>query len=218
MPSKKKIVEICHRIYNNGYVSAYEGNVSERIGKEKFLITRSGICKGDIKEKDILVVDINGKVLEGKGKISTESKVHLYIYKKRKDINSVVHCHPIYTSILSVLGKDLTRHIFPEVVLTLGKVPLCKYETPSTEKLAKSLEPYINYSLAFILQNHGAVTIGQTIEDAYFKMEKLEHTAEIVYKAELAGKINILPRKKVEELINISEETYNIITDRRNIF
>jgi L-fuculose-phosphate aldolase len=218
MPNRKKIVEICHRIYNNGYVSAYEGNVSERINKNYFLITRSGICKGDVTEKDVLLVDTNGKVLEGKGKISTESRVHLYIYKKRKDINSVVHCHPVYTSILSILGKGLTRHIFPEVVLSLGKVPLCKYETPSTAKLAKSLEPYVNYSHAFILQNHGAATIGQTIEDAYFKMEKLEHTAEIIYKANLAGKIRALPKKKVEELISISEETYNIKTDRRNIF
>jgi L-fuculose-phosphate aldolase len=218
MPSKKKIVEICHKIYNNGYVSAYQGNVSERISKEKFFITRSGVCKGYVSEKDILVIDINGKVLEGKGKVSTESKVHLYIYKKRKEIKSVVHCHPVYSSILSILGKGLTRHIFPEIILSLGKVPLCKYATPSTEKLAESLDPYVNYSLAFILQNHGAVTIGETIEDAYFNMEKLERTAEIVYKANLMGKISVLPKSKVDELVSISKKIYDIKTDRRNIF
>jgi L-fuculose-phosphate aldolase len=218
MPNKKKIVDICHRIYNNGYVSAYQGNVSEKIGRDKFFITRSNVCKGYVSEKDILTVDINGKVLEGKGKISTESKIHLYIYKKRKEIKSVVHCHPIYSSIFSILGKGLTQHIFPEIILYMGKVPLCKYATPSTENLAKSLEPYVNYSLAFILQNHGAVTIGESIEDAYFNMEKLEHTAEIVYKAGLMGKVNVLPKKKVEELVSISKKIYNIKMDRRNIF
>lgn len=218
MDNKKKIVNICHKIYNNGFVSAYQGNVSARTKGNKFLITRSGICKGDVLQKDILLVDEKGKILEGKGKVSTESKLHFYIYKKRKDVNSVIHCHPVYSSIFSILGKGLAQHVFPEVVVSLGKVPLCKYETPSTDNLAQSLEPFVDSSYAFILGNHGAVTVGKTLEEAYYRMETLEHTAEIIYKASLLGEVKTLPKKKVEELVEISEKIYNIKIDKRNIF
>ncbi len=218
MENRKRIIEICHRIYKYGFVSAYEGNVSVRTKSGKFLITRSGVCKGDVLEKDILLVNKKGKVLEGKGKVSTENRLHFFIYNRRADINSVVHCHPIYSSIFSILGKGLTQHLFPETILSLGKVPLCKYETPSTDKLAESLGPYVEFSSAFILQNHGAVTIGKTIDEAYYRMETLEHTAEIVYKASLLGKTKSLPMKKIEELLRISEKTYNVKIDRRNIF
>ncbi len=217
MSSKKKLVEICHKVYAKGFVAAYDGNISARTENNNVLITRSGICKGDIKEKDIIEIDLSGKVISGKGKISTEHKIHLYAYKKRKEVNAVVHCHPIYATVLALLGEGLDKHFLPEVFLTIGKVPLCKYATPSTAQVPKSLEPYINYSWAMLLQNHGAVTLGETLDDAYFKMEKLEHAAKIILLARLIGKPKKLSKKNITDILKISESTYGIIPDKRNI-
>ena len=98
MSQKKKLVEICHKVYFKGFVAAYDGNISVRTKNNTVLITRSGICKGDVTERDIIEIDLNGKVLSGKQKISTEHKIHLYAYQKRKEVNAVVHCHPTYAT------------------------------------------------------------------------------------------------------------------------
>ena len=217
MSSKKKLVEICHKVYAKGFVAAYDGNISCRISDSTILITRSGICKGDVKEKDLIEIDLNGKAVSGKGKISTEHKIHLLAYQKRKEVNSVVHCHPVYATAFALLGEGLDKHYLPEVFLTIGKVPLCKYATPSTDKVPKSLEPYINHSWAMLLQNHGAVTLGKNLDDAYFKMEKLEHAAKIILLARLLGTPKVLSKKNINDILNISSSTYGIIPDIRNI-
>ncbi len=217
MSPKKKLVEICHKVYAKGFVAAYDGNISCRTSNNTVLITRSGICKGDVTEKDIVEIDLNGKNLVGKQKISTEHKIHLYSYQKRKEINAVVHCHPTYATAFALLGEGLDKHYLPEVFLTIGKVPLCKYATPSTEEVHKSLDPFINYSWAMLLENHGAVTLGKNLDDAYFKMEKLEHAAKIILLARLIGKPRELSKKNINDILRIAQNTYGIVPDKRNI-
>ncbi len=213
-----ELVKVCRKVYENKFVSAYDGNISVRNSADTFLITRSGVCKGEVTDNDILEIDTSGKIVNGSGKVSTENKLHLYVYSKRPEVKAVVHCHPIYTSAFAIFGEGLTKHILPEVILTLGKVPLCDYATPSTDELPKTLEPYINYSWAFLLRNHGAVTLGKDLKDAYFKMEKLEHTAKIIFLARLLGGEKELHLEKVQDLLKISKETYSIEQDLRNIF
>ena len=217
MSQKKKLVEICHKVYLNGYVAAYDGNISCRTSNNTLLITRSGVCKGDVSEKDIVEIDLNGNNFIGKQKISTEHKIHLYAYQKRKEVKAVVHCHPTYATAFALIGQGLDNHYLPEVFLTIGKVPLCKYATPSTDGVHKSLDPYINYSWAMLLQNHGAVTLGISLDDAYFKMEKLEHAAKIILLARLIGKPKELSKKNINDILKISKKVYGIIPDKRNI-
>lgn len=218
MSSKQKLIEVCRKIYDKGFVSAYDGNVSIVTGQNTFLITRSAVCKGDVTSEDILEIDSSGKIINGNGKISTEYKIHLFAYSRRPEVNAVIHCHPVYATAFASIGEGLIGNYFPEVILTLGKVPLCKYASPSTDELPLSMEPYINYAWAFLLQNHGAVTLGKNLTDAYNKMEKLEHTAKILFAAKLLGGAKEIPVEKVKELINLSKETYGIDVDERNIF
>ena len=217
MPLKKKLVEICHKVYAKGFVAAYDGNISARSKNNTVLITRSGICKGNVTVSDIIEIDLKGKIISGKGKISTEHKIHLYAYQKRKEVNAVVHCHPVYATAFALLGEGFEKHYLPEVLLTIGKVPLCKYATPSTNQVPESLEPHINFALAMLLQNHGAVTLGKNLDDAYFKMEKLEHAAKTILVAKLIGKPKELSKKNINEILKISESTYGIIPDKNNI-
>ncbi len=210
MSQVNDLIDVCHRVYKKQFVSAYDGNLSVKISENSFLITRSGVCKGDVTEKDILEIDSSGNILNGSGKVSTEVKIHLFAYKHRKDVSAVVHCHPIYSTAFAAFGEGFRKNIFPEVVLTLGEVPLCEYGTPSTDELPESMLPFIKSSSALLLQNHGAVTFGKNILDAYFKMEKLEHQANIIFLARLLGGEKEIPDNKVEQLLRISKSVYGI--------
>ena len=218
MSDKEKLVEICRKVHGKGFVAATDGNISTVTSDNTFLITRSGISKGEVTEDDILEIDGSGKILNGEGKLSTEFKIHLFTYSRRREVNAVVHCHPVYATAFASCGVDLSKHIFPEVILTIGKVPLCKYATPSTDALPLSMEPYIDFAWAFLLQNHGAVTLGVNLDDAYYKMEKLEHAAHTIFAAKLLGGEKEISFEKVKELINLARETYGIMLDERNIF
>jgi L-fuculose-phosphate aldolase len=218
MSEISKLVDICHKVYEKGFVSAFDGNISTITPQNTILITRSAVCKGDVTEDDIMEIDSGGNILQGKGKISTEYKIHLYAYSKRPEVNAVVHCHPVYATALATTGEGLTKNVFPEVILTLGKVPVCKYATPSTDDLPLSLEPYIEYSWALLLQNHGAVTLGKSLRDAYFKMEKLEHAAKTIFISRMLGGETEISKEKILELLNLAKGTYGLTQDERNIF
>lgn len=216
MSLRNELIEICHKVYNKGFVTAYDGNLSIRIDQSKILITPSGKCKGELSEDDLLEIDYSGSLLSGNGKISTEVKIHLLAYQKRNDINSVIHCHPVYSTAFAATGEGLTRPVFPEVILSLGKVPLCRYGTPSTDELPNSMLPYIDYAWAMLLENHGVVTFGKNIKGAYFRMEKLEHTAHTMIVSRMLGREKTIPNNKLKELYSIAQEVYGIKIDKRN--
>lgn len=216
MNLKKELVQICHKVYEKGFVAAYDGNLSVRIEENKFYITRSGINKGSVTENDILTIDINGNLIDGIGKVSTEAKLHLKVYKNRMEINSVIHCHPVYATAIASSREEFPNNIFPEVILTLGKIPICKYATPSTSELADSLNPFVNFSNVFLLSNHGAVAIGENLEQAYFRLEKLEHVSKTIFVAESIGNLKKLTDDHIAELYSIAEKTYGIKIDENN--
>ncbi|MCJ7554791.1 MAG: class II aldolase/adducin family protein [Ignavibacteriaceae bacterium] len=218
MSLKEKLVEVCHKVYEKGFVAAYDGNLSVRTDNNSVLITRSCKCKGEITVNDLIEIDLNGNVLNGEGKISTENKIHLLAYSKREDVNAVVHCHPVYATAFALIGEGLIEHYLPEVVLTLGRIPLCKFAIPSTDEVPESMSPYIDYSWAMLLENHGAVTFGKDIFDAYYKMEKLEHAAKIIFLAKKIGKLEKLTDDVVNKLFEMAEKTYGLKQDKRNIF
>ncbi len=210
MNLRKELVHICHKVYEKGFVSAFDGNLSVRIDENRILITRSGVNKGEVKEDDILMVDSNGNLIEGSGKVTTEVKLHLKVYNTRADINSVIHCHPVYSTALATSMEEFPNDVFPEVILTFGKIPICKYVTPSTSDLANSLEPYVDYANVFLLSNHGAITAGSDLEEAYYRMEKLEHISKTISVAKSMGNLKRLTTKEITELYSIAKNTYGI--------
>lgn len=209
------IVSVSHLLYTKGFVSATDGNVSARLENGNFLTTRSGINKGTVIEEDILEVDIHGNIVIGSqqsaistSKPSTEIGMHLFIYKNRPDVNAVVHAHPVYATGFAAARQPLVSCVFPEVIVGLGAIPLAEYATPSTEEVAQSLAPYVNSADAILLANHGVVTYGKDIWDAYYKMEKVEHAAQITFVARMLGGEKRLTREEVEKLSAISNQSY----------
>ncbi|MCH7973959.1 MAG: class II aldolase/adducin family protein [Bacteroidetes bacterium] len=206
----EQLIDVCHRVYEKGFVSAFDGNLSVFTPENTILITHSNVCKGAVGLEDILEIDLYGRVISGSGKISTEFKLHQFAYAYRPDVFAVIHTHSTYATAFASSKNEIVNDVFPEVILSLGKIPLCKYATPSTDDLPKSLHEFISEGWAYLLENHGAVTLGTDIYDAYYKMEKLEHTAKIISIARCLGGVNKLPQEKIDELKSISEKVYGI--------
>ncbi len=213
---RKTLADVCRRLALKGFVSAYDGNVSARVSEERILITPSAKPKGEVEPEDFLLIDLEGNLIEGKGKISTESKIHLLAYNHRPEINGVIHAHPLFATTISATDIEINQPLFAEVLLTLGRIAKCNYGTPSTDEVPESLLPYIDYAFAFLLGNHGAMTISHSVEDAYFKMEKLESFSQIIFNLELLGRKNLISKEKLMNLYSISETTYGIKIDERN--
>ncbi len=203
-----QLIDICHRLYAKGFVTATDGNVSVRLENGNFLTTRTSVNKGAVTAEDLVEADLTGKSLTSNLKPSTEFGMHLYIYSQRPDVNAVVHAHPTYATGFAAARQALDTCVFPEVIVGLGAIPLADYATPSTDEVASSLAPYVKNADAILLANHGVVTYGKDLYDAYFKMEKVEHAAHIMFVARLLGGEKALSSAQVEKLRAISQQSY----------
>lgn len=203
---KKEIIETGRRIYNKGFVASNDGNISVRIDGNKVLITPTGVSKGFMTPDDLIIVDMDGNLVSGKRKQSSESNMHLQIYKDRPDVISVCHAHPPYSTGFSVAGISLDKMVLPEVIITLGTIPLVEYGTTGTGELYGQISKYIKDYDAFLLANHGALTVGNSIMNAYYKMETLEHAAHIQFIAHQLGKINTINKNRTNKLLDLREK------------
>lgn len=203
-----EIIKIAHLTYKRGFVSAMDGNISARLSNGNIICTPTSVNKGDLKKSQIVEIAPDGNLVYGIYKPSTEIKLHLFIYNQREDVNAIVHAHPPFATAFATAGLSLEGFVLPEVIVNLGKIPLAKYATPSTDEIALSVQPFVKNCDAFLLQNHGAVTLGKNLKDAYFKMEKLEHYAMIVLLARVLGGEKSLTLEDVKKLSEISLKTY----------
>ena len=187
-------------MYERGYVVASEGNMSIRAGDNKVLVTPAGKNKGKLKIGDLVMVDLEGKKISGNLKPSSELLTHLFVYQRRKDIKAVVHAHPPYSLTFACAHLPLAQSLLPEIIMFLGEIPLTPYATPSTEEVPLSLAPYIQKHNAFLLENHGVLTLGKDISEAYSRLEMVEHLAEVCILSKLLGKSKELSLKSLKKL------------------
>lgn len=195
------IVEVGKLMYQKGWVAANDGNISVRLDAERLLCTPTGVSKGMMRAEDMLVVDLEGHKLEGARACTTEIQMHCTVYKLRPDVNAVVHAHPPVSTGFAVAGRALNLAILPEAVVTLGTVPLTNYGLPGTPELSSQLEPYIPNHDALLMANHGAVCYGASLEQAFFRLETVEHLSRIALVAEVLGGPRLLPRREVDRLM-----------------
>jgi L-fuculose-phosphate aldolase len=209
MSLKSDIIYFSKLCYNNKFVCATDGNISARTRKNYIMTTAAEVCKGRIKNADIVKVDLKGKSVHGKvhekKKPSTELKLHLYIYNKRKDVKAIVHTHPKFATAFAAAGFPLDKAVFPEIYLKFGKIPLAKYATPSTDEVPESISKYVNDYNAVLLANHGLVTFGKSVEEAYFLTEKAEQFAEISFYARMLGGEKNLTKQQIQKLNSLNK-------------
>ena len=180
-----------------------DGNVSVRKDVRTILVTAGGKSKAEITGRDVVTVGLDGKVKSRGRRPSSELPMHLAIYRARADVKAVVHAHPPYATALAASGQRLSVNVLPEVILSLGVVPLVAYATPSTADVGTLLVPHLGTANAALLANHGAVTWARTLREAYLLMEKLEHAAQIEFLARLLGGPKSLSDPQVADLMKL---------------
>lgn len=198
---RKEIVQFGRMLCDGGLVAATDGNLSVRLDSNRILVTPTGASKGRLKPSDMVIVDPEGKRLSGRRAVTSEIGMHLLIYRLRPDVKAIVHAHPPTATGFAAAGMALTEPLVSEVVMGLGAIPLARYGTPGTSELAQTLEPYVPNYDAILMSNHGVVTYGETIEQAYMRMETVEHFAKIALVTHLLGRQKPLRGPDLEKLL-----------------
>lgn len=197
---RQDIIDVGRLVFEKGWVAANDGNITVRMDQDRVLCTPTGTSKGMMHPDDLIICDMQGKKLEGRRERTSEIAMHLTIYNLRPDIRSVVHAHPPVATGFASAGRPLNVALLPEVIIGLGCVPLADYGLPGTDALTDGMLPYIPKYDALLMANHGAVSYGTDVYNAFFRMETVEHYARIALVAELLGGQKALPREEVNKL------------------
>jgi L-fuculose-phosphate aldolase len=199
---RKAIVEYGKLLYQKGLTVGTAGNISARGENGTMLITPTNTCKGMLADDRLVLVDIEGgKVLSG-GRPSIETPFHLAFYRTRPEVNAVIHTHPVYCTALAVKGIRIQPGLTPEGLLVLGRdVPLVPYATPGTDDLAKVLSNALKTSDSFLLEKHGAITVGRNMGEAFHRMETLEFMAQLQFNLHVLGGAEPLPSDEIDRIL-----------------
>lgn len=191
---------ICRMLHKHGLVSGRDGNVSVRSGADTLVATPSGVNKGFITEEMLITVDFNGKLLHGSGKVTSELSMHTLIYRMRADISAVIHTHAPYATAFAACGKTIPDNVLIEIPVIIGRIGLAGFAVPGTEAVAKSIEPFVKDCTVILLQNHGIVTFGRDIYEAYDRLEAVENAAKTILMAKLAGDARLIDPQTVRSM------------------
>lgn len=201
---RESLVEVGRLCYERRYICGTEGNFSIRLEDDLILTTAASTCKGRLKPDELVLTDLNGKPIVGQTRRpSTELAMHITAYKARPDIKAIVHAHPTVAVGFTVAGQSLAKCVLPEVVCTVGTIPVAPYATPSTDEVSASISELVTKYDALVMDHHGALALGKDIWDAYYKLETLEHHAETMFIAHLLGGVKPLRKSQVEKLLDI---------------
>lgn len=186
------------------YTPGYSGNISARY-KNGMLITTSGSSNNNLKSKYIVYTDFDGNSLEHGKKPSSEKFLHIEIYKKRPEINFIIHVHAPYLSSFAAAGKDLLEPVMAENVFYFGGIPLAKYALPSSRELVDNTVKFFDDYDAVLMENHGFITASETIEDAYMKLELAESYAQTVLNTCILGGAKILTPEEEKAILELRQ-------------
>jgi L-fuculose-phosphate aldolase len=181
----------CRQLAAGGLIAGRDGNLSVRIGKERVLVTPTACIKSLVTPRDMVEVDLAGQPLRraarGSRKPTSELDLHLRILRHRPDVHAVVHAHPPTATAFAVAGEAIPANLLPELIFVVGPVPLVPFGKPGTPELGDRVVPFLEGHNALLLANHGAVTMGRTLDEAWIRMESLEHCATIIALARTIG-------------------------------
>lgn len=203
---REAICTVGRLLSERGFVASHDGNISVRLGPDRFLMTPSGVNKGRMTPQMLLVTDGEGRVLADGRPVggscrppcansasngylpSSEAKMHRAIYAVRSDVGAVVHAHPRYSTAFSIRRQGLTVPYVAEQIIGVGPVPVTDgFALPSTDEVPRSLEPFIADHNAVLLSNHGSVAWGKDLWEAFDRLEAVEHLARTIATVEMLG-------------------------------
>ena len=198
---RRDLVETCRRLHARDLIGASEGNVSCRLGRDRLLVTPSGANKAYLRPADLVVVTATGERLRGRSRPSTELRMHVAAYGARPEVKAIVHAHPITAVALTVAGVAPPNHLVPEASVMLGEVAVAPFATPGTDELPRALAPLLARHDVLLLERHGALAFGRTLQEALDRMETLERVARVAFLARLLGRCEPLSAAAIEKVL-----------------
>jgi L-fuculose-phosphate aldolase len=208
---RQEIVRVGRLMYQKGFISASDGNISVRLAPGRILITPSGLHKGFLELGHLLIVDEDGHTVQSAPadrtlKATSELPMHLEAYRQRPDITAVVHAHPPITIALSIAGIPMADCLLPEVIVFLGLIPTTQYATPSSEENVRAIREFIATHDALVLQRHGSLTVGDSPMQGFMRLETMEQNARIAFMLAQLGVHNPLDAAEVQKLLKQREQ------------
>jgi L-fuculose-phosphate aldolase len=197
---RRDLVRFSKWLYRLGFVPGTCGNLSVRLNAYRLLVTPTGVNKALLKAEDMVIVDMDGRLLAGSRRVTSEIGMHLAVYHDREDVCAVIHSHPPIATAFACSGRALNEVPCQEAIMTLGAVPLAPYATTGTDEVAASIAPLVGDHEAILLANHGALSYGETLLDAFLKMETVEHLAHVALVAHQLGSVTPLSAHQVQQL------------------
>jgi L-fuculose-phosphate aldolase len=197
----------CRQLAARGLIAGRDGNLSVRIGPDRVMVTPSGFIKSLVAPADMVEVDSSGRpVRRTSRKPTSELELHLRILQYRPDVQAVVHAHPPAATGFAVAGETIPGNLLPELIFVVGPVALVPYGMSGTSALGDQVVPYLEQHDALLLANHGAVTMGRTLDEAWIRMESLEHGARIILAARHVGEPQPLSLDAIRLLVEQREK------------
>jgi L-fuculose-phosphate aldolase len=199
---KQEILKYGKLVGDRGYSPGLSGNISHRVG-DKIIITSSGSSNGFLEYDDLITIDFDGNVIEGRKKPSSEKKLHIEYYKQRPDIKAIIHVHPVFLSSFAAARKALDEPVLAENVFYFGKIPLADYALPSSEELVIKTSKYFKDYNAVLMANHGVIIGDVDFQQAYLKLELAETYAHVVLNSKLLGGAVLLTKEETQAILNL---------------
>ncbi len=203
---REALCEIGRRVWLKEYVASNDGNFSCRLDEDRVLATPTLVSKGFMKPEDLVIVSLrDGRQIEGRRQMTSEVKAHLHIYRHRPEVRALVHVHPPHATAFCVARLELPKCVLPEVEIFLGQIPIAPYATPGSQEFAEAITPWLASHWAFLLANHGAITLGRDPFHAYYNMETVESYCRILILARQIGDWNRIDFRGMADLLKIKE-------------
>jgi L-fuculose-phosphate aldolase len=187
-------------MYEREFVVDTDGNLSLRLGPERFMFTPTGACLGRMVPEDMVITDGEGNPVSERQTQTAEWRLHMKAYRARPDVHAVAHGHCPWVLAATAAGVSLDRPVLPEVIHHQGTIPTAPYAMPSSRESAEAVVPYVAEHDAFALDRHGAVTLGSDLADVFGKMERVEQTARLIMRVEAVGSLRTLPDDEVQKI------------------
>ncbi len=199
---KSQLVSYSHKLAFKGWVANHDGNLSLRLPEGRFLATPTAMHKGDVDHTMLIVVDEAGTVIEGTRKLFSEWELHRVIYAARPDVNAIIHSHAPYATACAVAGYSLALPVMVEPVVSLGAgIPSVPFFVPKSAEGLSLLAQTATEADALLIENHGPLSYGPSLETAYLRMELVEHQAKIQTLARSLGGARPLPMDVLPPLL-----------------
>lgn len=199
---RRQLTRFSKWMYRLGFAPGTSGNLSVRFPFDdgRILATPTGCSKALLRPVDMVVVDLDGRLISGTRNVTSEIGMHLAVYRGRPDVSAVVHAHPPVATGFASCGLALDAPLCAELIMTLGAIPLAPYATTGTDEVGDSLVPFLRDHDAILMANHGLVTYGKDLLDAFMKMETCEHFAQVSLTAHQLGCRKLLDDDALDKL------------------